>query len=82
MVAVHVREDLGLGRHQLSRVRRLDQDVLRLDDAPEAGDEMRGLERDLVEGKSAKPANISPPAGDREAPRTSDRRSRLLTLSA
>ena len=46
-----MREDVGLGRNQLGGIGDLGQDVLRLeiDDAAEAGDQMRGLELDPVE---------------------------------
>ncbi len=45
MIAVHMRNNLGLGRDKLAGVTGLGQDVLRLeiDDAAEPGDEMRGL---------------------------------------
>ena len=51
-----MREDLGLGRDEFGRVAGLGQNILRLeiDDAAEAGDEMRGLERHPVEGEIGK----------------------------
>ncbi len=56
MVAVHVRENLGLGREEFGGVAGLGQNLLRLeiDDAAEAGDQMRGLERHPVEGEVGK----------------------------
>jgi hypothetical protein len=56
MVVVHVSNNLGLGRDELRRVAGLGENVLRLEinDAPKAGDEMGGLERDPIEGEIGK----------------------------
>jgi hypothetical protein len=58
---IELRHDLRLGREQRGRVGGFRQNVRRLeiDDAAEAGDQMRAGERDAVERKSANPANIS-----------------------
>ena len=56
VIAVHVGKNRGLGREELGGVAGLGQNVARLkvDDAAETSDQMRGLERHQIEGEVAK----------------------------